>query len=69
MPLLFRYKNDGAWLFYSFGLRGKDLIATNAGETQQAQQAFLVIGRPFCGRLHLGDMAAFDQHEIGVGIG
>src|SRR3546814_17897212 len=38
-------------------------------EPQQAQQAFLVIGRALGGRLCLGDMAVFEQHEIGVGVG
>jgi hypothetical protein len=44
-------------------------VAADPGEAQQAQQAFLVIGRAFGCRLRLGDLAAFDQHEIGVGIG
>jgi hypothetical protein len=50
-------------------LRREDLAAADAGEAQQAQQFFLVIGRAFRRGLDLGDLAVFDQHEVGVGIG
>ncbi|VXC46315.1 hypothetical protein SPHINGO8AM_130240 [Sphingomonas sp. 8AM] len=50
-------------------LRGEDLVAADPREAEQAQQRFLVIGRVFGGRLRLGDMTVFEQHEIGVGVG
>ena len=47
----------------------KNTVATHAGEAQQAQQGFLVIGRAFGSCLYFCNLAAFDQHEIGIGVG
>src|SRR5205085_5363410 len=51
-----------------FLLRGKYTLAADAGEAQQAQQAFLVVASSLGGRLDLGDLAAFEQYEVGVGV-
>ncbi len=50
-------------------LRGVDPFAADPREAQQAQQVFLVVARALGGRLGLGDLAAFEQHEVGVRVG
>ena len=48
--------------------RAKIALQPIARQPQQAQERLFVIGRALGGGLHFGDVAAFDQHEIGIGI-
>src|SRR3546814_12888365 len=45
-------------------LRRENLAAADTREAEEAQQAFLFIGRALGARLHLDDLALAGQHDI-----
>src|SRR5690606_40809961 len=52
-----------------FRLGREDAFAADAGEAEEAEKAFLVVTRAFGRGLDFGDLAPFQQDEVGVGVG